>query len=47
MLFVGLAENRFDLSNTWIDEKPMDYTFYASGLTPKRQNKTADASANG
>lgn len=38
LLFVGLVENRFDLSNTWIDEKPMDYTFYATGLTP---NSTA------
>ncbi|MBX7211515.1 MAG: hypothetical protein K1X78_24630 [Verrucomicrobiaceae bacterium] len=34
LLFFGLVENRFDLSNTWIDEKPMDYSFYATGLPP-------------
>lgn len=34
LLLVGVVENRFDLSNTWIDDKPMDYTFYATGLVP-------------
>lgn len=39
LLLVGLVENRFDLSATWIDVKAMDYTFSATGLSPNTTAK--------
>ncbi len=36
LLRVGVSEARHELSTTWLNERAMDYTFYATGLPPNQ-----------
>ncbi len=36
-LRVGLVENRYDLSASWLDRQEMNYTFYATGLPANQE----------